>query len=423
METIEQKRAKILKKRLDLLNSYLVAEYIDARTGKSFADFLKWKGITRKAFIKDLPTLLQNPPAGGYKELMTYAASMNQLLVNQYLSALQNAEPLMHNAVEEIAGQQAQLEGAVVDPDTVYWANGGEDKDDHPCRCGGKCGGDKSKENDIIRYPKGNLTEVVLGPGEHLPESGIPLLTYDGLNFNASGGCGLPPIPPPVPNIGPGQKLWNAYNEKKNKYNACRKAQKAGGEKLSMHLLHLSNPMEAIGRGAFLKLIEWNVFGLAQIFNQIKAYPDQSWWEKIKAKWYNLGGNPDKFGPPVEKGKNKKPIFRPKGWKPKEKHADGDQEWNEYYNVEGWDDALEAVTAAASILAVIGPVVQQFRKAKGEPAIEELDDSMSRTDVPNIPDTVDGPMDIEGLSDNVKLFIGLGIGLPLLAIGLWAIFK
>lgn len=77
----------------------------------------------------------------------------------------------------------------------------------------------------------------------------------------------------------------------------------------------------AIPRGAFLACIAINLRGLAYKLNRTLNDPKyKSQRDKLKEKWYKLGGKFDRLKKAVEKGKDKKPFFC--GKKCKSKLAD-----------------------------------------------------------------------------------------------------
>ena len=71
--TLNEKRIKILEKRLDQLNSFLIEEANNPTQEQSFAAFLKGKGISRDMFIKDLPPEYHGVPAKGVNDIVAYA--------------------------------------------------------------------------------------------------------------------------------------------------------------------------------------------------------------------------------------------------------------------------------------------------------------------------------------------------------------
>lgn len=367
METLEKKRAQILKARLDLLNDYLVKEYVEEPSSASFAEYLQNYGISREDFIKDLPPEYQNPPAHGYEELMAYGTALNQLLVNQMLIALEKGEL----PEQYIADESEQEEGDDEDKQTVLSCDG--------CSKSNCCSGSK--------------------------------------HYNAVGGCPLPPIPPPFPKVKSIKKsveAWDKYNAKKKAFLDCIKNQKAGGKDIKQHLIHLSNPMEAVGRNAFLDLVKKNVFGMASRFAQMRSFEDKSFYNKGMAKWYNFGGRPEKLDEAINKGKDKKPLFKKKGWKP----ADG-----EYLNDGGAAEIAGGIAAAAAIISALVPLIKSFKKAKGEQGGDDEFDSDVKLPVDNGNEGGSGDVAQEGLSGQTKLIIGLAIGIPILGLGIWGIYK
>lgn len=368
---LEQKRAELLKKRLDLLNEYLLkeADFSDNQDGMSFSDFLSGKGISLQSFIKDLPPGFDNPPASGYDNVLAYTNSLNQLMVNQMISALDKGEL----------------------PDQYVSDEGEENSKMLSCSGCNGCGSDKDKY------------------------------------LMAEGGCGLPPVPPPFPKVKAIKKsveAWDKYNAKKKKYKECRRNQKAIGHNLAAHLLNLSNPMSAIGRGGFLDLVSRNFLGFAQTFIQMKDYSDQSFWNRVKKAWYDFGGNPSKLDAATERGKNKKAIWRKKGWKPKGSSADGGEYTSsEYLNDGGAAEIAGVIAAAAVLLGAIVPIVKSFRKAKGQPE-EDVDISSGAEYEPNGGEQTDSNLpDSGGLSTQMKWIIGLSIGVPVIGLSVWGIYR
>lgn len=60
----------------------------------------------------------------------------------------------------------------------------------------------------------------------------------------------------------------------------------------------------AAARGAFLKLMSWNVWGMATVFKAQNA----QWHKYLNNAWYNLGGTPSKLQNTINKAYNRKPI-------------------------------------------------------------------------------------------------------------------
>lgn len=410
--TLEEQRARMLKLRLDLINEYLVLEFVETSTGKSFADFLKYKKITRKQFIKGLPTDLQNPPAEGKEALIAYGNAMNQYFINQHLIAMENEE--VDEEENEEATESAQYLGkGKVDPDylpsevgLMYNCDGCELKKYH--NADGQCEGCPAQGSCVEEYENPDVDES------------------DSFH-NASGGCGIPPIPPPFPKVKKIKKsveAWDKYHAKLSKYKTCRADMKKSGKNLSFHILNLSNPGLGLARGSFNQLVKWNVFGMAQYFKQMMTYNNGMFWEQVKSKWYNLGGDPAKLIKAVEEGKGKKPVFKPKGWKPKQKSADGlidiREEDDDYFN-SGYAEAAAIVGGAAAILTAIVPIVNAFKKSKGD---TNKDDGLAeyadpnKTGDPGTDPTVSGEPTGD-LSTNMKLAIGVPLGLLTVGLLIW----
>lgn len=363
------KRAEILKKRLALLNEYIQKES-EANMGVSFAAFLRSKGITHSAFIKDLPPRFKSVPAKGLENIAEYTAAMASLLENQL--------ELHADATYSIVGDD------------------GEDEENFNC-----CG---SAASEML-----NCSGC---------ENNCNSSTDD--SYNAIGSICIKPIAPIISKkLAPG--MWRSYENKKKSYEKCKAIQaenKAAGKKKSLHILNLSNAGLAVARVSFLKLVAYNIFGLGQTFEKMRKDPDQTAWKKINVLWYNWGGSEKKLDSNVSIGHNKKPIFRPKGWKPKTTSADG----AEYHNAYSEATIGAIITAAASITASMASVINGFNKKKGEPEanFEGKEDVNQAGDMP---DTSNADIENEtGMSIPVK--IGIGVGIAVVVGGLiWGISK
>ncbi len=376
--TTEERRIKILEKRLRLLGEYL--ERFSDGDGPSFAEFAKSKDITYEMFVKDLPPGFENVPASGYDNVLEYALQLNELLNGQ-----RNLSEM-----EEIAADGNNLERGVTD---YYGQYIRED-------CG--CGGGSEDDNSA---------------------------SADGDEFSAAG-CGLPPVPPPFPNpkktnnaiTRAARKSWDKYKEKHAKYRRCVNAQKEKRKGYSLndkasHALHLSNPSEAIGRVAFLKLIALNIFGLAQTYERMRSHPNQTHWDRMKKLWYRLGGSEVKLDKNISIGRGKKPIFRPKGWKPKPLNADGG-----IYSADGgvWHNAYDGIaiggmiTAATGLIGSVAPIIKSFKKDNAEPdadTYDPLNPDMRLPEDTELPD--DTGVDGDGLTTNQWIGISAGVAVVL----------
>lgn len=72
---------------------------------------------------------------------------------------------------------------------------------------------------------------------------------------------------------------------------------------------HLSlKGLLALPRGAFLLLVGWNAWGLAEIIYNAYTYSDTSLLEKWKNAWYNVGGDWGSLASKISKGYNRKPF-------------------------------------------------------------------------------------------------------------------
>jgi len=387
--TTEERRIKILEKRIRLL-----AEYLDKSEDgdESFAEFVKSKGITYKMFIKDLPPGYDVVPPAGRDEILEYAIRLQDLYDGQFrIMEMENDRPDIN-----------ELEKGVINYQPAEFG------------CDG-CTNSKCK-------------------------NGSEYASADGTTFSAAG-CGVPPIPPPFPNpkktnnpvTQAARKSWDKYKERYASYRRCVNAQKEYRKRYSnadkaSHLLHLSNPSEATGRAAFLRLLEFNIFGLASTFDKMRQDPNQSYWDSVNRKFYQLGGSEKKLDQNTSMGKNKKPVFKPKGWKPKggSHSADGDDYSNQiWYNAEAWTAAGIAalIAAAAGMLGAMAPMIKSFKKDKGEQDVDfsgSPDPSYTGGDTPEGQDPGGAPT--EGLSVGQWVGVSIGVSLVLGLVG-YGIYK
>lgn len=367
-------RATILQKRLTLLNEYIKRES-EANMGVTFAAFLRSKGITHLAFIKDLPPRFRAVPSRGLENIIDYATAMAGLLENQL--------ELHADATYSIVGDD------------------GEDEENFNC-CGSADGSEASETLNC------SSCENNCGGGDESFH-----------NASALGTICLKPIAPIIgKKLAPG--MWRSYENKKKKYAECLKKKaelKASGKNRLLHITNLSNPGLAGVRVSFLKVIAYNIFGLAQTFERMRKDPDQTHWKKLNAWWYNWGGSEKKLDSNISIGHNKKPIFRPKGWKPKAKiSADGEV----YHNSEA--ATIAYLTFATALIGSVAPIVNSFKKTKGEAPTNFNEDPGANE---QIPDDSAGGADIgneAGMPIPVK--IGIGVGIAVVVGGLiWGISK
>jgi len=393
--TQQEIRTQILNMRLRLL-----AEYLDRfgnGNGPTFAQFIKRKGVSHAMFIKDLPPSHQDVPASGYDTVLEYALRLHDLLNG------------IHNLSEM---EQIAADGNNLEAGNLHYQSNQYTPNAYPSDCGCGCNSD----------------------GENLNCCGA-----DGEAFNAAGGCGLPPIPPPFPNpkktnnsvTKAARKAWDKYKEKYAKYRRCINDNKAkGGYTLAEKAMRANNIISMglmIPRVSFLKVVALNLFGLAQTFELMRKSSNQSHWENIKKKWYVLGGDLAKLDSNVSIGHSKKPVFKPKGWKPKgaitSNGADGSFSANgEWHNAYDWVAIGAMITAATGIITSMVPVIKSFKKDQGEPGADSYDPLNPGANVPedtNLPD--DTGVDGGGMLDNINwaiaapiaivVVIGLGFGI------------
>ncbi len=205
--------------------------------------------------------------------------------------------------------------------------------------------------------------------------------------YSNAGGCGIPPVcsltkietgtkrtcktilgkevcvnVPTVKTV-PNQACIN----NKKKYNECNDKLKEMGVKgvnKVNHLINLSNPLFSLGRTAYAGLVNTNAFGWATLLDRMKNNPDQTYWNKLRGIWYNLGGDirGGILDINIEKGKNKKPVFLTKKGKAKLNGFGGES----YYGTDG--GVSEGVTVAVAVIGALAGVVSAFVKANPKAA-------------------------------------------------------
>lgn len=418
--TQEERRIKILHKRLRLLGEYLEM-FSGQDSAPSFAEFANSKGVTREMFIKDLPPELSNVPGSGYDNVLEYA-----IILHETLGGIHNLSEM-----EKIAADGNNLEEGMINYNDSYMVFASDGKKDCGCGCNGNCNESNADGNNH------DGEEPYL---QYIFQEG----TEPGLNFAASGGCGLPPVPPPFPNPKKvknsiqkaARKAWDKYKEKHAAYRRCINAKKESGgytfAEKAEHVSHM-NPLSpfTLGRVAFLKLISNNVFGFAQTYERMRKSPNQDHWNKTKRLFYRLGGDPKKLDANVSIGHSKKPIFRPKGWRPKgattSNGADGSfsADGIVWYNGEAYTAAGIAaiITAATGVISQMAPIIKSFKKDNGEPDIDlegTPDPNYTQGDIPEgSPNDGEG----EGLSTTQWIGIGAGVAIVLGIVGYLAFKK
>lgn len=427
--TLNEKRIKILDMRLAQLNNFLIKEVMDPTIEQSFADFLKAQGISKDRFIKDLPPEYHGAPSHGVENIRAYAE-----LLNNHKLYLMMQEGLLDDTLPADGGEN-------------YGCNGCTDC---PCSKGkkgffnaiGDCGVPPiCSETKVITTTErkcvkilgkevcSNVPVVKVVPNQDCIDKKAKYNACKAGMQESGENCGIMPLPPPVPEVSATKLLWDNYRKKKEAWDTCRGIKKDSGQDLAQHLLHLSNPSEATGRAAFLRLIEYNIFGLASTFDRMRQDPNQDYWKKVKAKYYNLGGDTGRLDQNVSIGKNKKPIFKPKGWKPKggTYGADGvfyGADGGVWFNAEGWTAAGIAglIVAATGMLATMAPMIKGFKKDKGDKDDFNYEGSEDRN-YPGDPDTptVDPPA--ADLSPGIKTALKVTIGLSLAALLGYGIYK
>ena len=434
----------IFKKRLDLLNEYLVRESSPETAGnKPFTAFLAFKGVSPDEFLKELPTELKSVPTE-INELLHYTEVLHDYYTNLYVQYLRQEaglsadglmtydQPLIYadgsgkkhcckSCAEKAADGYVNLEDDVKTYDTHSTVNA----DGVKVNCCGKCaeklsadGKRDSSEASFADQVNNNL-EAVDAKAGFMNASGVTI-------------CPLPPIRPLAKRGSSGlfgkftkqiAANWATYDKNKAKFDACikkkntelynlthPKTSKDGGLSPALHVFNLTNPILGLARAAYLLLVQLNVGGWATTWSRMLADPDQTSWKKAYAVFYNVGGDENKLKDSINKGKGKKAIFKRKNGK---------------FNSDG--GAAEAMTAAAGIIAALGGILTAYLNNKGRTAAEQApadaDDAALRGDPTAPGGDADEPVGsgysdgvtTESMSTGMKLMIGFAIGIPLAA--------
>ncbi|HRG36897.1 MAG TPA: hypothetical protein PK289_00035 [Bacteroidia bacterium] len=434
----------IFKKRLDLLNEYLVRESSPETAGnKPFTAFLAFKGVSPDEFLKDLPTELKSIPTE-INELLHYSEVLHDYYTNLYVQYLRQEaglsadglmtydQPLIYadgsgkkhcckECAEKAANGYPNLEDDVKTYDTHHTVNA----DGVKVNCCGKCAAAANhnangKDDPWVDQVEDNA-EAVDAKAGFMNASGVTI-------------CPLPPIRPISPRGSGGlfgkftkqiAANWATYDKNKAKFDACikkkntelynlthPKTSKDGGLSPALHVFNLTNPVLGLARAAYLGLLNMNVGGWATTWSRILADPDQTTWKKMYAIFYNVGGDENRLKDAINKGKNKKAIFKKK---------------DKNYNAEPASTGVSAaLTAAAGIIAALAGIMTAYLNNKGRTAAERapgdaVDDSALRGDPTAPGGDADMPIDSGGsdgvptdsMSTGMKWAIGLAIGVPL----------
>lgn len=132
------------------------------------------------------------------------------------------------------------------------------------------------------------------------------------------------------------------------------KVEKGKGGRKAVHAINKFNPATLAVRGAVLSIINANVVDIAHAMSLIKDEKGTHWAE-IQMKWWMWGGDKDKLDKAVDKGKNKKPLFK----KLVEKHLKKKHGFDGYSNAEGKgaNTAGNIVAASAALMGTAAGVL------------------------------------------------------------------
>ena len=124
------------------------------------------------------------------------------------------------------------------------------------------------------------------------------------------------------------------------------------------------NPAMMAIRGAVISMLQINLLGIATGFGHMKDKSSPQ-WEKIKDKWYLIGGDPNKLNSNVDRGKTKKELLKAAVMKlmPKKHSFSG-----EYSNAGGGENIGTAVAVSAVLLGVATPILASMTPAGTVPA-------------------------------------------------------
>lgn len=87
------------------------------------------------------------------------------------------------------------------------------------------------------------------------------------------------------------------------------KVEKGKGGRKAIHAINKFNPATLALRGAMLSVINLNIVDIAHAMSLIKDEKGTHWAE-IQMKWWMWGGDKKHLDRAVDKGKNKKPLFK-----------------------------------------------------------------------------------------------------------------
>lgn len=331
-KTIEQERGEILAKRLAVLNEYLLSESDD-----TFGMYLKGRGITLEAFLKDLPEEFRTPEIStqmlsdeeSRENLTEYVEDLNILYYEQYLGYEEKMS----------ADGDNLMDGVIHGEDTgSYYASGKQKR--------------KEKRAEVKKAKAVKKAEKAK-------------IKADKKSGKITG------------------------KEARDLKRAARKTLRAkvgSGAGRAIGKLNKFNPATVIMRNSFLSLMSINAAALASAFGQVKRADGKS-WKKFVRKWEVFGGDETALKNAINAGVKKKPF--PPIRSKKRSAAGGDEEIakpdepkNAAPVAAGSAGALVGlagilasnpatapaaiyVGSAGGVLAVASPILKEFAKERG----------------------------------------------------------
>lgn len=323
--TKTEHRGSILKNRLDILNEYLIDE---AGTGKPFDRYLFERKITKGQFIAHLPKNMNAPPVN-YDDVFRYAEKMNGMHYALFL------EHKKHKEIADIKKQAVALNST----DCF-----GADCDDGYHNLSGKLKDKIKKKHEERKENREENKEERKEKHEERKEN---------REENKAERK---------------EKHEDRKDARKERIDELKKKLKEAGYKVgdtlghgkAVHAVNKFNPAFVIVRGSVLAMLNENMVGISSALSHVKS--DNEHWEKLQQKWWMIGGEKDAWDKAIDKGKNKKKLFKNLFDKHKKHSADGVVDGN--YNAADGDgeekspaDAI--ITASAGIATLAGVLAVQ----------------------------------------------------------------
>ena len=280
-KTLEQKRGDILHKKLDITNEFIEDEFA---SGMTFGDYLKSKDMDEKTFFESLP---------------------QALMVDQIFDAKANTKGFLdyHDAM---AKYYASLHLAFIDKQDKHLAanaarhansNGNESIDNDwdvktPVKMSAE--GNRIEDNEALiqmGYVNPDFTAMASGHPDVVPANLIP-----GNEFSAI----------------PGDDFYkSADGDYYNSFGSWLKKNVAAIKDDAKKVFTFDKKILLTPvRGAFLAMLDANLFGLATSINHVKSDKNQAHWNKVLAAWKDkFQGQDAKLTNAVNKGGGKKQLF------------------------------------------------------------------------------------------------------------------